>query len=148
MGFKSLPKKNAQPLEKEVQRDILDWLEKVGVWAWRSNRGAFGATHNGKRRFVTFGCRGQSDISGVLPGGRALFVEVKRPGGDGPTPDQQWFIDTANRSGGLAFVARSVLDVQRALAAEGYYVRLGTMDPPSYGGEALESVKRAMNKEV
>jgi hypothetical protein len=127
MGFKALPKKDAVPLEKEVQRDILDWLERVGVWAWRQNRGAFAATHNGKRRFVKFGCRGQSDVGGVLPGGRALFIEVKRPGGDGPTPDQQWFIDTANRSGGLAFVARGVAEVEAALKAEGFVVKGGRL---------------------
>jgi hypothetical protein len=127
MSFKGLPRKNPQPLEKEVQRDILDWLERVGVWAWRQNRGAFAATHNGKRRFVKFGCRGQSDVGGVLPGGRALFIEVKRPGGDGPTPDQQWFIDTANRSGGLAFVARGVAEVEAALKAEGFVVKGGRL---------------------
>jgi hypothetical protein len=128
MGFKGLPKKNAVPLEKEVQRDILDWLEKAGVWAWRSNRGAFGATHNGKRRFVTFGVCGQSDISGILPeSGRALFIVVKRPGAPGPTPEQQWFIDTANRNGALAFVARSVAEVEAALAAEGYRVVRGRL---------------------
>jgi hypothetical protein len=66
-------------------------------------------------------------VSGVLPGGRALFVEIKRPGGDGPTPDQQWFIDTANRNGALAFVARSVGEVEAALRAEGFVVARGRL---------------------
>jgi hypothetical protein len=40
---------------------------------------------------------------------------VKRPGkrpGNKPTPEQQQFIDTINEAGGLAFVARSVEEVE------------------------------------
>jgi hypothetical protein len=150
VSFKGLPRKNPVPLEKEVQRDILDWLERVGVLCWRSNSGTMTApaTATTARRFVKFsGAEGLSDISMVLPGGRAGFCEVKRPGNN-PTEKQQGFIDRVNRQGGVAFVARSVLDVQRALAAEGYFVRLGTMDPPSYSGEALALIERALTQEV
>jgi hypothetical protein len=46
--------------------------------------------------------------------GRFLAIEVKRPGNK-PTPEQQQFIDTINEAGGLAFVARSVEEVDNTL---------------------------------
>jgi hypothetical protein len=59
--------------------------------------------------------RGVSDIIGCIPKtGRFLAIEVKRPGGK-PTPEQQQFIDTINAAGGLAFVARSVEEVEQRL---------------------------------
>jgi hypothetical protein len=133
MSFKGLPKKNPKPTEAEIQRAILAWLAGVKVLCWRSNSGSMTApaTATTARRFVRFsGAVGLSDISMVLPGGRAGFIEVKRPGGK-LTEKQQGFIDRINRAGGLAFVAKDVLEVQKALAAEGYFVRLGTMDQPS-----------------
>jgi hypothetical protein len=54
-----------------------------------------------------------SDIIGCrLKTGRFLAIEVKRPGGK-PTPEQQQFIDTINHAGGLAFVARSIEEVEQ-----------------------------------
>jgi hypothetical protein len=45
-----------------------------------------------------------------------LAIEVKRPGGK-PTAEQQQFIDTINEAGGLAFVARSVEEVDQRVSA-------------------------------
>jgi hypothetical protein len=47
--------------------------------------------------------------------GRFLAIEVKRPGGKA-TPEQQQFIDTINQAGGLAFVARSVEEVEKYIS--------------------------------
>jgi len=58
--------------------------------------------------------KGISDIIGVLNDGRFLAIEVKRPRGK-PTKAQQFFIDQVNEAGGLAFVARSLEDVQNEL---------------------------------
>lgn len=58
--------------------------------------------------------RGVSDILGVLPNGRALAIEVKRPGGK-PTEAQQLFLHEVNRAGGLAFTASSVDEVEAYL---------------------------------
>ena len=56
-----------------------------------------------------------SDIIGCIrKTGRFLAIEVKRPGNKG-TPEQQQFIDIINQAGGLAFVARSVEEVERAI---------------------------------
>jgi hypothetical protein len=44
-----------------------------------------------------------------------LAIEVKRPRGR-VTPEQQQFIDMINEAGGLAFVARSVEEVEKHMA--------------------------------
>lgn len=50
----------------------------------------------------------------MLKGGRALYVEVKRPSGK-TTPEQAAFLQSAAKDGALAFVARSADDVYLAL---------------------------------
>lgn len=63
-----------------------------------------------------FSLKGVSDIVGILPGGRFLAIEVKRPGNErGVTLEQRAFIDRINKSGGLAFVATSISDVRARL---------------------------------
>ena len=91
---------------------ILQYLAATGVVAWRMNTGAVSATYQGKPRFVRFGVKGMSDIIGLIPpSGRLLAVEVKRPEGK-PTPEQTQFLAAVVRAGGIAFLARSVKDVQ------------------------------------
>ena len=78
---------------------------------------------------------GLSDIVGCLPGGRALFCEVKAPqwgriGRGGklrvlrsagePTDDQLGFMDRMAEAGALVMVAWSVDDVADALREAGY----------------------------
>lgn len=53
---------------------------------------------------------GIADILGVLPGGRFLAIEVKRPGSR-LTVDQDAFLGKINASGGLAFMASSLEEV-------------------------------------
>jgi hypothetical protein len=59
---------------------------------------------------VRFGFKGSSDIIGVLPGGRALFIEVKQKAGRLTEPQKE-FLARAHMSGALAFEARSVEEV-------------------------------------
>lgn len=90
--------------ETELQRQIIDALSAIkGVVIWRSNTGA---SRSGGR-FVRFGVAGQGDITGLLPGGRRLEVEVKTPTGI-VSLAQQEFGERINMHGGLWFVARSV----------------------------------------
>jgi len=85
-----------QPLEKDIQRTILDYLTMRGIFHWRNNTGALRSDD----RFVRFGFRGSSDIIGVLPGGRALFIEVKRKVGR-LTEAQKEFLAHAQMAGAL-----------------------------------------------
>ncbi len=111
------PGKPCVPLEKDIQRQILDYLALRGIPAWRVNSGAMVGEYKGKKRFMRMnGKPGMSDICGVIPGGRALFIEVKRPGRLA-TVEQTWFLNEMDAAGALAFVAWSVADVEKALGA-------------------------------
>lgn len=102
--------------EHGVQLAILEFLAYKKIMAWRCNSGAAVFESNGRKRFVSFGRKGMSDILGILPGkvggGRLLAIEVKAPKTGRVTPEQQDFLNDINRHGGCAFVARSVDDVQ------------------------------------
>lgn len=104
-------------LEKDIQKQILDWLRLHGATAIRVNSGAMAGDYKGKKRFVrmndTVGC---SDILCCWRG-RFVAIEVKRPGNK-PTLDQESFLQTVERSGGLAIVAYSVDDVEKELRNE------------------------------
>jgi hypothetical protein len=92
--------------EGTITRGILRELKEYGCYAWKNWSGPMSR-------------RGISDIIGVLPDGRGLFVEVKRPGGK-LTPMQRVFLDEVAKAGALAFTARSVEEVQAQLEIEGY----------------------------
>lgn len=105
------------PLEKEIQKQILAWLRLHGATAIRVNSGAFGGEYKGKKRFIRANdTRGCSDVLCCWRG-RFVAIEVKRPG-EKPTIDQVAFLQGVQRSGGLAFVASSVDDVENYLNKE------------------------------
>jgi hypothetical protein len=67
------------PRETELVRQCLALLGLRGVFAWRNNSGAFVRDQGEARRYFRAGAVGSPDILGVLPGGRFLGVECKRP---------------------------------------------------------------------
>lgn len=105
--------------EADVLHACLDLLRLRGVVAWRQNQGAMKqAGRNGRERFIRFaGIRGISDIIGVLPDGRFLAIECKRPG-QRPTPDQLAFLEAVNRAGGLGIVVYDVAELDAAIRQE------------------------------
>ncbi len=102
------------PRESDILKACLQLLAMRGVVAWRHNQGAIPLEGGGYRRFV--GARGCSDILGVLPGGRFLACEVKRPGKK-PTADQLGFLAAVNAAGGLGVWVQSVDELDRKLEA-------------------------------
>ena len=70
-------RKPPKPKESDVLRGCLHLLNVYGIPHFRNNTGA---TKIGER-FVKFGTPGWPDIIAVLPGGRFLGIECKRPGG-------------------------------------------------------------------
>ena len=104
-----------KPLEKDIQRAILDYLALFPqkCFAWRANTGAMKIDN----RHVRFGIKGAADITGVLAGGRRLEIEVKRPGRK-PDMHQRAFGESITRLGGLYLVATSVDDVRAVLGLE------------------------------
>jgi len=82
------------------------------VYCWKNN--TVGVYVKARDTYIPSFAKGVSDILGVLPGGRFLAVEVKRPGGK-ISPQQLDFISNIRDSGGLAFIAYDVEDVQKQL---------------------------------
>ena len=104
------------PKEKEVENEILEWLAYNKIPAWKVQTvGIYDPTRKRFRKPNNrYHINGQCDISGILPGGIRLEIEVKRPCKRMRTEealmnlasdDQQKFINMINNSGGLAFVA-------------------------------------------
>lgn len=118
--------------EAQLQRAILEALHFNRILAWPVDAGAkkmrgkalkgmklLGGDSKACTAFMKKGKGdapvGFPDIVGVLPGGRALFIEVKRPAGIGqdkgrPTPEQRHFIAIAVKAGAAAGFAWSVDD--------------------------------------
>jgi hypothetical protein len=91
--------------EQELTRAIIDRLNAIpGVWVYRQNTGV--AKAHGHR--IRFGLVGSADITGVLPGGRRLELEVKLPTGKPPSEEQVQFGERINAAGGLWAVVKSV----------------------------------------
>lgn len=116
------------PLEKEIQKQILDYLRLRGIFCWTCKTvGTYDPRRRVYRANTTF--KGVADILGILPAptspghtwealgrhkGQFLAVEVKRVGGK-VSDDQKAFLERINKEGGLAFVARSLNDVINTL---------------------------------
>lgn len=97
--------------EAEIQADIMAALRDLGVLATRvpMGQGRFGSRSRHSA--------GLPDIIGVLPGGRFLGIEVKRPGAakrKNEAKQSEW-IERARNRGALVIVATSVDDVLRGV---------------------------------
>ncbi len=114
--------------ESQIQRAILwEFGERLGFWIWRQNTGA---AKRG-RQVIHYGLPGQADISGTLPGGRRLEIEVKSATGR-QSADQKNFQRKCDKVGALYILARSVEDVRRVLRREGYLDSDGERYPLDY----------------
>lgn len=102
--------KEFRPNEKQIQDTIINWLLLNQIYAWRNNTGMATYETKGKKRAVRYGKTGSADILGILPDGRFLAIEVKRPGNK-PTELQQQFLDDIVDRGGVAFWADSIMTV-------------------------------------
>lgn len=93
--------------ETDIQRQILDYLKAIKVYAWRQNTMGVPLKGGG---FRPASKTGVSDIIGVLSGGQALFIEVKQPKKD-LTENQKQFKIEVERQGALHITAHSVEEV-------------------------------------
>ena len=78
------------------------------------NVGSHLINEKNSRRFVRYAFVGCSDILGQLKNGQFLAIEVKSEVGK-LTEKQREFINKVNTNGGVAFVARSIEDVEENL---------------------------------
>jgi len=111
--------------ESQVQNQILQYLISMGYFVWRNNNTPiFDPVRKRYRAMPKFSRKGVPDILGLLPGGRFLAIEVKKPVKNPrsfeklhnlASQDQKLFINQVNDLGGLAFVADSLEVVKRQL---------------------------------
>jgi hypothetical protein len=107
-------------LESDIQTEILDWLNRAGVFAFRVNTaGIYDARSGVYRRPSKYFMKGCSDILACLPGGRMLAIECKTIKGR-LSPEQAVFLDKMRRQGAIPMVARSVFEVEDQLKEHGY----------------------------
>lgn len=86
--------------ETAILKRVMLEASKLGLRVWRNHVGGFYAKDGSFQR--TGLCKGTSDLIGIMPDGRFLAIEVKRPGGK-PSPEQINFIDFIRLRGGVAF---------------------------------------------
>ena len=87
-------------LEKEIEKKFKDMVESHGGLCLK---------------WVCPGWSGVPDRIVLLPGGRALFVELKRPKGGRPSMLQRWWLERLTKFG---FYACFVLDEDDIAAVE------------------------------
>lgn len=121
--MKPLYGQRESPVVKSI---LIAWGATPHGRIWRVNTG-MGWFANGKPARKTdpgaypvrFGEKGQGDISGIFKGGVRVEIECKSSTGR-QSEDQRNFQAMIERYGGVYVVARSIEDVDRALAARGY----------------------------
>lgn len=120
----SRPDNKLPEKESDIVRAILDFLGYHRIVCFRSNTGAMSGEHTNKQGktnkwYVRFNTPGYPDITGILPDGRYLAIEVKRRDGKA-TPDQLRFLKTIIDNHGVAFVAHSTDETHDILKSLGY----------------------------
>ena len=86
--------------EQYIQTKILNYLKSKGIVCVKT---------------ITLSENGYPDITGVIPPtGRALWIEVKRPGNK-PTKLQLYRLEQLKSAGALAFWADNLDEVKRQL---------------------------------
>lgn len=95
--------------ERDVQSQILEWLQLKGIFCYRNN---VGGMKKGKS-FIKFGVKGAPDIVCILRG-QFVGIEVKRPG-ESQSVDQVAFQNAVVFAGGGYVLATSLKDVMQAV---------------------------------
>lgn len=107
----------SEPLEKDIQRTICEWLTLKQLFFWRSNNiPVFGMNNGGQRTFRSLGKwtpRGIPDII-LLIHGQFVGIEVKRPGRK-LSPDQEIFKERCEKNGAVYLIVTSLEDLTNQL---------------------------------
>jgi hypothetical protein len=103
--------KSGGPSANEITAQILLGVSKRfngQIILWRNNRiDAMAVGRGGKLRKVSAGINGQGDITGIMPDGRRIEIEVKT-GKDRQSDAQAAFAKMIVAHGGIYIVARDV----------------------------------------
>lgn len=122
--------------EHDIQTAVMVELCKRGHMVFRRNTGVFynidprwfqsnqtvniGEWLRKNARRITIGTKGQADLQGHRPDGKAWYLEMKQPGKK-PTAEQQNFINQMQASGAIAGWADS-LEKAMEVVENGYTI--------------------------
>lgn len=105
------------PLEKDILRDVCEYLATRDICFWRSNNVPVYARNNGGkmafRSLPKHTPRGLPDIM-IVSGGVFYAIEIKRPKAY-LRPEQLQFRDKVEKYGALYYVVTSVEDMKRII---------------------------------
>ena len=101
--------------EAEVLAGCMEVLDTLGIYHWRQNTGAFKTQSGG---FFRSSKAGVSDILGILPSGKFLAVECKRPVGGVLSEAQKEFLHHIADNNGIAIVTSNPMTLYDALKKE------------------------------
>lgn len=111
----SVLKKEKRILEKDILREICEWLALKNYFFWRSNNvPVYGQSHDGKYRFRAlpkYTPRGLPDII-IIHRGSFIALEVKRPDAL-QRPEQKEWGDKCIINGGYYYLVHSLEEVKR-----------------------------------
>lgn len=107
-------KSKSQPENKVIQACFC-WLKNHGIFVYRQNTGCAWIGD----RPIRYGLPGSADITGLMPDGRRLEVEVKSAKGR-QSDLQKWFQELIEANNGIYILAYSEQDVEDRLKHEGY----------------------------
>ena len=104
------PKRKPAGSEAAIQKQIVDYLTRIGAVVLRTNSGQL-TTATGHT--IRLGAAGTSDLT-VLHCGIWYSIEVKKPGNH-PTPLQSAYLERVNAAGGVGVVATSLDEVMERI---------------------------------
>lgn len=101
--------------ESEIKRQILTWLRYNQIFSWNVESVGIYDEKRGlyRKKFSAFQIKGVADIIGIYKK-RPLAIEVKSKTGK-LSFHQITFLHDFKAAGGIAFVARSVMDCELEL---------------------------------
>lgn len=102
--------------ESDVIRSVSAYVKRCRLCMWRQNTGSMSREYNGKVSYVKFGLKGAADFTGILPDGRRIEVECKRPGGR-QSPDQRAFQQMIEKNNGVYILVESLDEFIREISA-------------------------------
>jgi len=113
-----MPKEIKKILEKDIQREICDWLFAQEFFFWRHNNiPVFGMSGSGKKSFRSmpkYALKGLPDIM-IICDGQLIGLEVKRPEHINKRPEQELVGKMFVENGARYYVVNSLARVQEIM---------------------------------
>lgn len=104
--------------EKQIENSILEYLEVKGIFCWKHNNTGIYDTRKQtfRRSYSRYQFPGIADIIGIMPCGKLLALEVKKPSRvKNTTLAQKKFLANIEMRNGVCGVVTSIEDVDGIL---------------------------------